>query len=1150
MKKLLRNVIFLMLIITATVCAFSVNTFAADEGQWITAWSTRVTELALEEYEHIKVSVGDITARTVLTPSASGTKIRVKFSNLYGKEDMTIKCATVAKSTGISSVDTDTFVNLTFSGKANVTIPAGQEVYSDEVDCKVTAGEDIAVSIYVRDFSEIKTAGLSGGTTYIPTAKGNKTRAEDLNILSNGDMSDIIKGSLEKLFGYIVDDGFLEVRLSSGLIKVVPILSDVEVLSRNTDAYSVVVIGDSTVANDFPTYLAEAIYETGITDIGIAGKGIIGNQLLTDNVGYGSLLFGKSLLSRMERDILGADGKNSTNVKYVIVKIGANDIIHPVCKEVLENEEYSHIKQPTAEDIIKGYKKVFDFCHDNGIKVIAAGITQWKGTARDYFNTGAQYDRTYEEFELDWQIAKDVNKWLSDTAVKDGYCDGYVDYVDISKNPEDPDAFLAEYTSDGIHPTDKLQRVWAEKFPLRLVGVTNRAGGISLSASSVSVYKGSSHTLTATVTPTDAQNKAVTWESSDTSVAVVDSKGKVTAKKAGTCTITAKTVDKGYSGVGYSAKCTVTVKVKPESITVTGANTIYTTKTAQLKATVLPADASNKKVKWSSSDKNVATVSSKGLVKAVGSGTAVITVTSADASDVKATFTVKVKKKVSVQSVNLEVSKKTVYKGKTLKLKAQVNPSKASFPELKWKSSNSKIASVDSKGKVTAKKAGKVTITCTSVDNPLCKDTCVITVKVKTTGVKISKTSLSMYATEKKTLKATVSPSDATNKDVTWKSSNKKVATVSSDGVVTAKKAGTCTITVKTKSGDFVASCKVKVSKYVAVKKLSLKKTSVTIKDGKTYKLETVFSPSKASNKVISWKSSNKKIATVSSKGVVTAVKPGTCTITGKSKDSGKKVTCKVTVKKVAVKSIKFKETNYTVNCNGTLTLKPVISPSNATNQKITWTSSNERYASVSSKGKVEGYKAGKTVTIKATTKDGKLVAKCKVKVVNVPLKALKLNKTKATMGVGGSVTLAPVFTPSNASDKSVTWSSSDTRIATVSTKGVVTPRKDGTCKITCISKDGGYAATCTITVKTVKATGITLDQAEVYVDNGGQFNLKATVLPDNATNKKVTWSSTKTSVCTVTSAGVVTAVGKGTCNIKATTANGSLVATCKVTVI
>ncbi len=1145
MRKLLRSVIVLTLILAA-VCVFCVGASAADEGQWITAWSTRITELALENYDHITVSVGDITARTVLTPSASGSKIRIRFSNLYGDEEMVIKSATVAKSTGMSSVDTGTFVNLTFSGEKGVVIPAGGEVYCDEVDFKVTAGEDIAVSLYIKEFAEIKSAGLSGATTYIPTGKGDKTRAEDLNILSNGEVSDVIKDALNTLFGYIVADGFLEIKLSGSLIKVVPILSDVEVLNHNSDAYSVVVIGDSTVANDFPTYLAGVINETGITDIGVAGKGIIGNQLLRDGMGYGSLLFNKSLLSRMERDILGADGLNSTNVKYVIVKIGANDIIHPVCKEALEKGE----KQPDAEDIIEGYKEVFDFCHDNGIKVIAASITQWKGTARDYFGTGAQYDRTAEEFEADWQIAKDVNAWLSTTAVREGYCDGYIDYVDISKNPDDVDAFLPDYTTDGIHPTSKLQKVWAESFPINLIGATKRAGGVTLSPSSVTVYRGSSTTLTAAVTPSDAPDKTVIWESSDPSVATVDSKGKVTAKKAGTCVITVKTADKGYSGVGYSAKCTVTVRVKPESISVKGENTLYTTKTTQLTATVLPADASDKRITWSSSDEEVATVDGNGLVKAVGSGTAVITVSSVEMPSVKGTFTVTVRKKIAVQSVNLNISEKTKYKGTTLALKATIYPADASFPELKWTSSDSEVASVDSSGNVRALKAGKAVITCTSVDNPLCKSTCVVTVKVKTTGVKLSKSKLTMHTAQTKTLKATVLPSDATNKNVKYTSSNKKVATVSSEGVITAKKAGTCTITVKTKSGGFVAKCKIKVKNYVAVKSFKLNKKSVSVSDGKTYKLKATFSPSNASDKSVVWSSSNPKIATVSSKGIVTGVKPGTCTITCKSKDTGKKVTCKVKVKRVYVSSVQFEESVYTVNCNEKITLKAKISPKNATTQKVYWESSNPEYATVSSKGKVTGLVGGKTVTITATTKDGEHIAKCKVKVINIPLKGMKLNKSKATTGVGGSVTLTPVFTPSNASEQTVSWTTSDKTIATVSSKGVVTPLKDGTCIISCVAKDGGYVSSCTITVKTVKATGITLDQSILYVDNGGQFTLKATVLPDNATNKKVTWSSTKTSVCTVTSAGVVTAVGVGTCNIKATTANGTLVATCKVTVV
>jgi uncharacterized protein YjdB len=145
------------------------------------------------------------------------------------------------------------------------------------------------------------------------------------------------------------------------------------------------------------------------------------------------------------------------------------------------------------------------------------------------------------------------------------------------------------------------------------------------------------------------------------------------------------------------------------------------------------------------------------------------------------------------------------------------------------------------------------------------------------------------------TLKATVSPSDATDKAVTWKSSNTKVASVSSNGKVTAKKVGTATITCTTKDGKKTYTCKITVK--TPVTKVKLSKTKATLKKGKSVKLKATVTPSKAYQKV-TWKSSNTKVATVSSSGKVTAKKKGTATITCTAADgSGKKVTCKITVK-------------------------------------------------------------------------------------------------------------------------------------------------------------------------------------------------------------------------------------------------------------
>lgn len=168
------------------------------------------------------------------------------------------------------------------------------------------------------------------------------------------------------------------------------------------------------------------------------------------------------------------------------------------------------------------------------------------------------------------------------------------------------------------------------------------------------------------------------------------------------------------------------------------------------------------------------------------------------------------------------------------------------------------------------------------------------------------------------------------------------------------------------------------------VKKITLNKTSVTVYVGGAVKLTADVSPSDATNKQVTWSTGDKKVATVSSSGKITAKKVGNTTITVKAKDgSGKKATCKVTVKKRPVKSIALNKTKATLKVNGTLTLKATITPTNATNKKVTWKSSNTKVASVSTNGKVTAKNSG-TATITATTVDGAKKATCKITVKNV----------------------------------------------------------------------------------------------------------------------------------------------------------------------
>ncbi len=1132
MKKF-KGIFTLLVTALLALCLFSFSSSAADEGKWIKAWGTAPAEVGTEL---LGIPVQKVAVRTVVRPTASGEKMRVKFSNVYGKEPLVINRATVAVSTGKSYIDTSTTKYLTVDNSLTFEIPAGGEVYSDEIKFNTVQGEEIAISVFVSEFMQIRTAGFTGGQTYLVTEfEGDGlglVEKESFNPFADIEISD--SGlTLDQLLGIIPGVSEIEKRIFKDYV---PIITDVEVLNPDNEAYSVVVMGDSTVANDYPQYLAEILKEKNISSVGISSKGLSGSCLINDGLGYSTFIDGESVINRMKRDILGVDGQNSANVKYVILKVGANDIIRPVSLNV------SGMKQPTADELMAAYEKVFDFCHKNGIKVIVSGITPWYGYTGT--GTGPVYDRETEEYEKDWQIALDVNGKLS----KNAKHDGYISFSDLSEFPD-----VLTDSVDGLNPSPILQRKWAQNTKLSLLGIgdTTRPEGIGIyPGSGVEIYRGASAVFTAKVNPSTANQKVI-WSSSDPKVASIEN-GKVYAKAKGTAVITVTTADKGYNGKSFTASCKVTVRVKPESVKISASkSTIYTTQTLTLKATVSPSDSDFKTVKWTSSNTKVATVSSKGVVTATGKGSAVITATSTKDSKIKATYKITVKPKVQVQAIYLNYDERSRYVGTSFTLKPSVSPSNATYKDVTWKSSNSKIVKVDKNGKVTAIKPGIAAITCKSVDNPGVTAACIVTVKIKTEGVNLPTSKLTLYVSQSKTLKASVLPSNATDKGVTWSSSNTKIATVSKSGKITAKKPGTVTITVKTKSGGYKDTCKLTVKKFVKLKSFRLNKSSVSINNGKTYTLKPTFSPSNASNKTLSWKSSNKSVATVSSQGVVKGIKPGTAVISCYSKATGKTVKCTVKVKSVKVKTVLFGESTYTVKHNKTLQLKALISPTNATNKKIKWESSHPDFVKVSSSGKVTGLRLGKDSIITATTVDGKHVASCRVKVAKVSVTGIKLNKSIASVYTGGTVTLTPTLSPSKPSNSKVSWSSSDTKLATVSSDGVVKALKAGTVEITCKTSDGGYKAKCTVVIEQgIRVTKVTLDKTAEEADVGAVFNLFATVEPYNASNKKIIWSSTNTSVATVSANGKVTTLKPGLTYIRATTEDGRKVASCRLTVV
>lgn len=404
-----------------------------------------------------------------------------------------------------------------------------------------------------------------------------------------------------------------------------------------------------------------------------------------------------------------------------------------------------------------------------------------------------------------------------------------------------------------------------------------------------------------------------------------------------------------------------------------------------------------------------------------------------------------------------------------------------------------------------------------------------------------------------------VSPSNA-SKSVKYSTSKKSVAIVDSKGKIKAKAAGTATITVTSKSNSKVkATCKVTVKQ--PVKKIQISKNVLAVQKGKTVNIKATVKPKNASNKKLKYKTSNKKIATVNSKGKVKGIKNGTVTITVTAADgSKKKATCKVGVYTAKIKKATVSPSKKTLNVGQTVTLKTKIkSPSKGAVNLFTWTSSNKKVASVDANGKVKALKAG-TATITGTAADGsKKKVTCKI-TVKQPVKKVTITPSSAQVTEGQKVTLKVNVSPANASNKKVTWKSNNTSIATVDGNGVVTGKKAGNATITATAADGsGKSASATVNVKAkpvdpkpenpvIRVSGITLDKSSVEVKaNTPAFTLKATVTPANATNKTVTWKTSNASVADV-HAGTVTVKTEGTATITATA--GGKTASCLVKVI
>ncbi|MBD5369380.1 MAG: leucine-rich repeat protein [Bacteroides sp.] len=312
---------------------------------------------------------------------------------------------------------------------------------------------------------------------------------------------------------------------------------------------------------------------------------------------------------------------------------------------------------------------------------------------------------------------------------------------------------------------------------------------------------------------------------------------------------------------------------------------------------------------------------------------------------------------------------------------------------------------------------------------------------------------------------------------------------------------------------------------------------------GSKIQLTATATPEDALIQYLTWASSDKSIATVNTIGEVTGVKSGTATIKAIN-DNGLTEEYEVTVLPIPVKEITLNSTEFTIHLGATDKLTATISPEDAADKTITWSSANEEVATVDEEGTVTAVTVGETI-VTATASNG-VKAECKVTVIPVVATGLEMSVTEMDLFVGASNELDAIIEPENTTDKTVTWSSSDEAIVTVDSEGNVTALAVGTATITATSHNG-LTATCVVTVKPIAAEGVTLDHDTLELTEGDTETLTATVIPETTTDKTVTWTSSNVAVVTVDENGFVTAVAEGEATI--TAACGDVKAECAVTV-
>jgi trimeric autotransporter adhesin len=586
------------------------------------------------------------------------------------------------------------------------------------------------------------------------------------------------------------------------------------------------------------------------------------------------------------------------------------------------------------------------------------------------------------------------------------------------------------------------------------------------------------------------------------------------------------------TGVDRGPGSVTSIDVTPSSVTLAvGAE-------APLQATVRDASGlalTGVPLVWSVRDTAIARISPTGVVTARSVGNTQIAASAGGVSAI-ATLTVQ---PPPVASVVVQPLSSTLVLGESATFGAtprDVNGAPLSGRVITWSSNNTAVATVSQAGEVATHGVGAATITATSEGASGSATVTVSPVPVASVAVQPSSATITVGGTI--TLGADIRDASGAPLDrgVTWSSDNSAVASVSAAGVVTALTPGSATITAQSEGRSGTAAISVIRSPVASI---AVAPGSVSLVVGGSVSLVPTLTDASGTvltDRIVTWTSSDLRVAMVSTAGVVTGVGPGSATITAASE--GKTGTSAVTVVPTAIASVTLQPDTATIRVGASTALTPTVKDVTGavvSDRDIAWTSSNVAVATVSATGVVTGRAVG-TATVSATS--GGKSGSAFVTVVAVPVGSVTVSPASVTLVPTQETSLSAVVRDANGvivTDRAVTWSSSNTAVAIVSPSGSVTAVAPGVATVTATSE--GRSGSASISVVPVPVGSVAVSPASSTVTTGQTTALSATVRDTNGTvvtDRAVTWSSSDETIATVSSAGVVTGMAPGTATITA----------------